>query len=101
MRLRHEQSQLECPTITWLGLRTSDIASSDDVHHEQGLLKLSARDRVRAKGILAKDFCATGGVEAEWRRELQVMLTLNLKAEIQLLNARPGGLDGWLQQHGF
>ena len=42
--------------------------------------------------------------EKEWRRELQVMLTLNVKAEIQILSERAGGgpgrggLESWLDE---
>jgi meiotic recombination protein SPO11 len=34
--------------------------------------------------------------EPEWRRELQAMLFLNVKAEIQLLEAQEGRIAGWL-----
>ena len=34
--------------------------------------------------------------EPVWRRELQVMLLLNVKAEIQLLENLDGGLAQWL-----
>jgi meiotic recombination protein SPO11 len=45
----------------------------------QGLLKLTSRDRRIAFKMLEKD------VEVEWRRELQIMMMLNVKAEIQVL----------------
>ena len=40
-------------------------------------------------------------VEEGWRREVQVMLMLNVKAEIQVLEAREGGLGGWLRGKGI
>lgn len=37
------------------------------------------------------------GMEREWRRELQVMLMLNVKAEMELLDEREGGLEDWVE----
>ena len=48
--------------------------------------------------MLEKDIFAEDGPEVKWRRELQVMLMLNVKAEIQLLSRREGGLEGWLEE---
>lgn len=36
--------------------------------------------------------------ETGWRRELQVMLVLGYKAEMELLEEREGGLETWLQR---
>ena len=41
------------------------------------------------------------GEEQEWRRELQVMLMLNVKAEMEILSARDGGVAGWVEQKLF
>lgn len=42
---------------------------------------------------------AENGLEAEWRRELQVMLMLGVKAEIQIMNGTDrGGLNAWLDE---
>lgn len=38
------------------------------------------------------------GLETEWRRELQVMLMLNFKAEMELLGDRDGGLERWVEE---
>ena len=59
-------------------------------------MALTGRDRKMAVRMLGGDVFAEGG-EAEWRRELQVMVMLDAKAEIQLLDRRPGGLEGWLR----
>jgi len=59
-------------------------------------MRLTARDRRKATLMLAKGVFEEGAGEEEWRREAQVMLILNAKAEIQLLSGRPGGLEGWL-----
>lgn len=50
----------------------------------QGLLKLSQRDRRIALRMLEKSV-AEG--REEWVRELQVMLIMNVKAEIQILGS--------------
>jgi meiotic recombination protein SPO11 len=82
MALSHETINLAVPRIQWLGIRSSDFIADDDC---QGLLKLSARDRRIARKMLEKDMFDEHGKETEWRRELQVMLMLNVKAEIQVL----------------
>ena len=45
--------------------------------------------------MLEKDISGEEGREKEWRRELQVMLMLNVKAEIQILSSGEG-LERWL-----
>ena len=82
MALAHESLNLAVPAIKWLGVRSSDFATA---HDAQGLLKLSARDRRIAGKMLEKDLFEEEGKESEWRRELQVMLMMNVKAEIQIL----------------
>ena len=47
--------------------------------------------------MLEKEPLAEGGEEKEWRRELQVMLVMGFKAEIQLMSGRRGGLEEWLE----
>jgi meiotic recombination protein SPO11 len=76
MSLAHESATLAVPSVQWLGVRSCDFLQEEDV---QGLSKLTARDRRIAVKMLERD------VEMEWRRELQVMLMLNVKAEIQVL----------------
>lgn len=61
-----------------------------------GLLKLTARDRRIARRMLEREHFGEEGRELEWRREVQVMLMLNVKVEIQILSEREGGLEGWL-----
>jgi meiotic recombination protein SPO11 len=48
--------------------------------------------------MLEWDLCAEDGLEPTWRRELQVMLMLNIKAEMQILEELPGGLVPWLER---
>jgi meiotic recombination protein SPO11 len=59
------------------------------------LLKLTARDRKIALKLLEKQLSDGKGLNEDWRRELRIMLMLNVKAEIQILG---GGevLGEWL-----
>ena len=93
MALAHQSQNLAVPSIHWLGVRSSDIiqASID----KTGLLKLCARDRRIGRLMLEKDIFGEDEREQEWRRELQLMLMLNVKAEIQILNSGIG-LQSWL-----
>lgn len=98
--LAHENATLVVPGIKWLGLRSEHIvqpALSDDLHGSQGLLTMSARDRKAARNMLGRAVFAEDA-EGEWRRELQVMLLLNIKAELQLLDAVPDGLSKLLEK---
>ncbi len=63
-----------------------------------GMLRLSIRDRRMAIAMLKKDALKEDGLEKEWRRELQVMLILGLKAEIELLGERKGGIEAWVER---
>ncbi len=59
---------------------------------------MTARDRRIAVKMLERPTFAEDGPEQTWRRELQVMLMLNVKAEIQLMSERAGGLERWLEK---
>lgn len=78
--LAHE-TNLAVPFIKWLGIRSSDFLEDDILG--QGLLTLSKRDRNIAKKMLARQDAEER--DHEWRKELQTMLMLNMKAEIQIL----------------
>lgn len=99
-RLSHENGHLNVPRIQWLGIQSSDLISrnGDDDTAGFGLLRLSIRDRKRAMKMLRKDTWAENGPETEWRREVQVMLMLNIKAEMEILNERTGGMEAWLEE---
>ncbi|KAG9245941.1 Spo11/DNA topoisomerase VI subunit A [Calycina marina] len=100
----HYETSLAVPAIRWLGVKSVDVSPSavnggEDgeegraKHEEVGLLRLTPRDRRIARGILGRETFDEGG---EWRREVQVMLMLGVKAEIQILSQRGGGLERWL-----
>lgn len=110
-RLAHENVTaggtpgLDLPQIRWLGVRshqfTRTMAAECDTKpgtmlDAQGLMRLTPRDRKMACQMLEWDVCAENGPEPEWRHELQTMLMLNIKAEMQILDELPGGLTSWL-----
>ncbi|KAI4635250.1 uncharacterized protein J4E87_000200 [Alternaria ethzedia] len=93
------------PNIRWLGVKSHHMSGTSlgEVHTEtstksqlQGLMRLTARDRNKAARMLEWNLCAEEGPEKGWRQELQTMLMLNVKAEIQILDEMPGGLVSWL-----
>jgi meiotic recombination protein SPO11 len=101
-RLAHEDitstnaPALSLPNVRWLGVkrehltRTSELETEKDITatllHLQGLMRLTARDRTKARRML----------EQGWRQELQKMLMFNVKAEMQILDELPGGLVSWV-----
>jgi meiotic recombination protein SPO11 len=110
-RLAHEDVTpkdtpgLSLPNIRWLGVRSHHVSrvpvgesdTDTSVMSElQGLMKLTARDRTKAVRMLEWDLCAEDGPEQDWRQELQSMLMLNIKAEMQILDELPNGLVSWL-----
>ena len=94
--LAHETSHLRLPQLQWLGLRSEQILSSHELHSNQGLLTLSSRDRNKARKMLEWDVLVGDG---DLRRELQIMLMLNVKAELQLLDAMADGMSSLLRDN--
>ncbi|EUC36914.1 hypothetical protein COCCADRAFT_2054 [Bipolaris zeicola 26-R-13] len=110
-RLMHEDvalmdtHALSLPNVRWLGVKSDDISLSEvsedgterkSIYQLQGLMRLTMRDRTKATQMLEWDLCGEDGLEQGWRRELQWMLMLNVKAEMQVLDELPGGLVSWL-----
>ena len=101
LSLAHENAELTTPNILWIGMKScSHIESSSAKSHQyQVLLRLSARDRRRAKCMLQRPLLSENGTEKEWRRQLQVMLMLNVKNEIEVLDTmKSDGLEDFLVQ---
>jgi meiotic recombination protein SPO11 len=119
-RLAHEDvapkdtPALSLPDIRWLGVKShhmcrTPVGDSDTstctMPGLQSLMRLTARDRTKAMRMLEWNLCTEDGPEQEWREELQTMLMLNIKAEMQILGELPGGLVSWLsnqlhERHG-
>ena len=93
MTLSYQNQTLTVPSISWLGLQSTDIIPTED-SDRVGLLRLSCRDRNIATRMLEREVFREG--RGEWRRELQVMLMLNFKAEIQILSDGIVTLESWL-----
>jgi meiotic recombination protein SPO11 len=74
---------LVSPEMKWLGIK-SEVIQSLHQDKDDGWLRLTARDRKMATGLLEKAVFQEE-VESAWRRQLQVMLMLNIKTEIQVL----------------
>ncbi|KAF2702997.1 meiosis-specific topoisomerase Spo11 [Pleomassaria siparia CBS 279.74] len=110
-RLAHEDVRPEgtgalcLPQLRWLGVQSHQMSRTpvtegdtdkDAISEAQGIMRLTTRDRMKARHMLDWDLCAEDGPEQDWRRELQTMLMLNIKAEMQILDELPGGLASWL-----
>lgn len=107
--LSHEDQNHNVPSICWLGPKSEDLlfnnGDTDKCESEMvsdgegaGLLHLSLRDRRRAVGMMKKNKMKKNGQDKEWKRELQVMLMLGLKAEMELLGNRKNGLEAWVER---
>ncbi|KAF2815982.1 DNA topoisomerase IV, alpha subunit [Mytilinidion resinicola] len=97
---------LNLPQIHWIGVKSCHLTSSPvlasdrrekAVGQTEGLLRLTTRDRRKARKMLEWDVLAEDGPEAEWRAEMQRMLLLNVKAEMQIFEEQPGGSGQWLK----
>jgi len=87
-----EMEDLLTPRIQRIGLSRTDIDDREETRYEQGLIPLTGRDRRKARQLLDKSLYDEGGAENGWRTELQIMLMLNTKAELQILDEVPGAL---------
>lgn len=110
-RLAHEDvasmdaPALSLPSIRWLGVKRHHISRVSVTERDtntsvmpelQGLVRLTTRDRCKAAQMLEWDLCSETGLEQEWRHELQLMLMLNVKAEMQILDELNGGVISFL-----
>lgn len=95
----NQNGRLNIPCLWWLGLRTSDVVSGASSNSDGALIRLTERDRKKIMTMLSNNpVWAAEGPELEWRAELQQMLMLNLKAEIEILYDWDEGLEGWIDQ---
>lgn len=103
LTLAHESANIKTPIIRWLGVRSADLDlnetdDGDGGDGKKGLLRLSIRDRKKAMKMLGKEICEEDGQEPGWRRELQVMLMLDVKVEMEILSEREGGVEKWVDE---
>ena len=89
--LAHENANLAVPDMRWLGVRLQDVIETQSCSEEgvdsevAGILSLTPRDRKLARNMLASNPAFDEELHPDWRRELQYMLFMNVKAEIQIL----------------
>jgi meiotic recombination protein SPO11 len=100
-KMSEENAGLVIPMIQWMGLHSRAITDDDHTHRTQGLLALTLRDRHKARKMLEWDQHASFDEAAQWRRELQVMLMLNLKAEMQIVDSGPSGLVNMIKDAAY
>lgn len=99
---QHENARFSVPGLEWLGLKISDAIMSSNITGSDALLTLTARDRRKIVAMLRNSpVLASDGPELEWRAELQIMLMLNVKAEIEMMYDRDGGLELWIDRKMF
>jgi meiotic recombination protein SPO11 len=98
----HDNARLSIPSLQWFGLKISEAIKSSVAADNGGLLALTVRDRKKAVTMLRNNpVLANDGPEGEWRVELQRMLMLNVKAEIESMYDRGGGLEMWIDRRMF
>ena len=97
--LSHENEHLSIPSLRWLGIRSNDIRTSilhSTGHDNNGLLTLSTTDRRRAISMLLNNAALAENREADWRREMQLMLMLGVKAEMEIIERGDVDIAQWL-----
>ncbi|KAJ5906763.1 uncharacterized protein N7473_003679 [Penicillium subrubescens] len=98
----HENGRLSLPRLEWLGLRVADAILASESPGANSVLSLTTSDRRKILAMLRNNPAwSNDGPEPEWRSELQRMLVLNVKAEIEMLYERDGGLEAWIDRKLF
>ncbi|KPV74908.1 uncharacterized protein RHOBADRAFT_36872 [Rhodotorula graminis WP1] len=88
----HDAHNLVVPRLQWLGIKGTEWAALGVDRDD--LLPLTKADRVKALSMLKKD-----DLPDAWRRELEFMLHLQRKAEIQILSlTRPSTAGNEISQ---
>ncbi|KAK1976690.1 type IIB DNA topoisomerase [Colletotrichum cereale] len=110
----HERNTV-VPSMTWLGIKSGDLAPQSSLLYSQGLLlggsqrssvttlfehssTLTRKDRKSAARIIKEIGEDDSGCDIVCRRELQVMLFLGIKAEIQAVDDA-GDMSNWLDRN--
>lgn len=99
----HASADLIAPKLIWLGTRITDVMVKENApevcDEDRVMISLSPRDVKKIRNMLARNpvFSETGP-EIEWRVELQMMMILNTKVEIEILCGMDGGLEAWMDR---
>lgn len=84
--LSFEAANLAVPNMKWLGLLPSDLTEESGFHIPSSThIKLTKNDENKIKIMLEEEFVKR---KPEWRKELETLQQLGVKAEIQALNAK-------------
>jgi meiotic recombination protein SPO11 len=98
----HDNARLSLPGMEWLGLKAADAILASESPGASEVLSLAPSDRRKVLAMLRNNpVWSNDGPEPEWRSELQRMLFLNIKAEIEMLYERDGGLEAWIDRKLF
>lgn len=107
--LPHENHALVVPGLRWLGITMADLRfktdSGDSIAGEveledsipYGALPLTTRDRKKAVSMLSWGHLSED-IAPHIRRELQIMLMLGMKAEIQIVDESTEDMAGWISR---
>ncbi|KAL4855658.1 DNA topoisomerase 6 subunit A [Chlorella vulgaris] len=82
MNMSYDSSNLTTPDIKWLGVRPSDLDRFSIP--EQCRLPMTDEDIKTGKKLLEEDFVRAN---PDWVKELEIMVTTKVKAEIQALSS--------------
>ena len=80
--MSYDSANLTTPDIKWLGVRPSDLDRYKIP--EQCRLPMSSHDVKTGRELLKEDFVRSNPA---WVRELELMIEMNVKAEIQALSS--------------
>lgn len=98
----HENAELSLPGLQWLGLKIADAVDEVQTPSGDSPLPLTTRDRKKIISMLRNSpIWASDGAEPEWCIELQRMLMLNAKVEIEKLYDREGDFKAWVDRKMF
>ena len=92
--LAHENADTVLPSLTSVGVTSSIL--SEKCLDDGALMAMTARDRAKARKMLEDEVFEEDGSEPAWRIELHRIIMWNVKAEIQILDQRPGLLRKYL-----
>ncbi|RPB17475.1 DNA topoisomerase IV, alpha subunit [Morchella conica CCBAS932] len=83
--LAHESHRLAVERVEWLGVKTGDLEGviKSAEGEVEGVMVLTERDRRKAVKMLGREWMER---VPEWRSEIQKMLFLNVKVEIEILS---------------
>lgn len=90
-----ENHRLAVQGVEWVGVKSADLEQAVARARDgpvEGVARLTLRDRRKAEGMLVKSWM---DAVPEWRSELQMMLFLGVKAEIEIVSGV--GVKEWVE----